>query len=88
MTNLTSDERYFIACSLRLGKTQRWISDQLGRDPSTISREIKRNGCSDGRYRYKLASDRARDRKRFRTVVDKLLSGDARRVVNYLLLRK
>jgi len=87
MKNFSEDERYFLACHLRCGKSQRWIAQQLGRDPSTISRELNRNACPDGRYRWKLASDRARDRKRFRTVTDKFLSGDARRLVNYLLLR-
>lgn len=86
MHKLTEDERYFIACHIDQGKTQKWIADQLGRNPSTISRELERNRCSDGRYRWHLATRRARDRKRFRTVIGKLLTGRARQEINYLLL--
>ena len=87
MQNLTSDDRYFIACELKSGRKQNWIAEQLGCAPSTISREIKRNGGPDGVYRWQKANQRAKDRKRYRTVVGKLSTARARREINYLLLR-
>ena len=87
MKNLTSNERYFIAWQLKSGTKRNWIAEQLGRDPGTISREIKRNSCSDGIYRWQKADQRARERKCNRTVIGKLLTGRARRLVNCMLLR-
>ena len=87
MPKLSEDERYFIACEIRAGKKQTWIADQLGRSPSTISRELERNRCADGVYRWHIAHRRAKDRKRFRTVAEKLLDGKSRRLINCLLLR-
>ena len=87
MQNLTSDDRYFIACELKSGRKQNWIAEQLGCAPSTISREIKRNRGPDGVYRWQKANQRARGRKRYRTVVGKLSAARARREINYLLLR-
>lgn len=41
--HLTLSEREYLELELKKGKKIRWIADQLGRSPSTISREIKRN---------------------------------------------
>ena len=41
--HLVKEERFYIWQALREGKTQREIAEALGRHPSTISREIKRN---------------------------------------------
>ena len=87
MQNLTEDDRFVIACELKSGRKQNWIAEQLDCSPSTISREIKRNRCPDGVYRWQKANQRAKDRKRYRTVIGKLLTGRARSVVNCLLLR-
>ena len=87
MKNLTSNDRYFIAWELKANKKRSWIAEQLGRSPSTITREIARNSCSDGVYRWQKAVQRASDRKRNRTVIGKLLPGRARRLVNCLLHR-
>lgn len=87
MPNLTADERYEIAWALKSGRKQTQIAEQLGRDPGTISRELKRNTCPDGVYRWEKADRRARDRKSNRTVIGKLLIGRARRLVNGFLLR-
>ena len=86
MSKLSEDERYFIGCHYQ-SRTQKWIAEQLGRDPSTVSRELDRNRCPDGGYRFHKAHLRARDRKRYRTVIGKMLSGKARRAINCLLLR-
>ena len=53
--NLT--QRTLIERHLRAGKSLRWIAQALGRSPSTISREIARNG---GKQRYRAAAAQAR----------------------------
>lgn len=40
---LTENERYQIDAFIKAGFTQKRIAEQLGRSPSTISRELKRN---------------------------------------------
>ncbi|WP_045859781.1 IS30 family transposase [Teredinibacter purpureus] len=47
---LTTDERYTIAAYLKQRKSQAYIARALGRDPCTISRELKRNRRPDGKY--------------------------------------
>lgn len=56
---LTDLEREEISWSLANGKTQAEIARGLNRDPTTISREIKRNSGKTG-YRAFSASRRAR----------------------------
>ncbi|HEX5193701.1 MAG TPA: helix-turn-helix domain-containing protein [Solirubrobacteraceae bacterium] len=48
---LSEQERIQIADLLAAKTTVRGIAQQLGRAPSTISREIRRNSDPDGRYR-------------------------------------
>jgi IS30 family transposase len=63
---LTLSEREEISRGVAAGQSLRWIAASLGRAPSTVSREIKRNG---GRRRYRAnkadqaAWDRAHRRK-------------------------
>ena len=47
---LTTDERYTIASYLKQRKSQAYIARALGRSPATISRELKRNRRTDGKY--------------------------------------
>ena len=42
-THLTLSEREYLEQKLKEGKSFRQIADALGRSPSTISREVKRN---------------------------------------------
>lgn len=42
-THLTLSEREYLEVKLKEGKSLRWIADSLGRSPSTLSREVKRN---------------------------------------------
>jgi IS30 family transposase len=56
----------------------REIARRLGRSPSTISRELKRNAASDSQYRARLAQAHAERRLR-RPKVSKLASGGALR---------
>lgn len=60
---LTSEERYALATLRRQGYSLRGIARALGRAPSTISREVRRNRRKDGRYRCFTADQRARARR-------------------------
>ncbi len=57
-TALTADEREGISRGVAAGESVRAIARRLGRAPSTISREIERNG-GVARYRARDAEDRA-----------------------------
>src|SRR6195952_5575703 len=48
---LSEEERILIGDLLAAGHTQRSVAAELGRSPSTISREIRRNTSSAGNYR-------------------------------------
>jgi IS30 family transposase len=62
---ITSGERYAIAALRRQGHSVRAIARDLGRSPSTISREVARNRRShDGGYRAATACERTRARRR------------------------
>lgn len=61
--HLTSADREEISRGLSSGKSMREIARQLDRSPSTISREINRNG-GPRRYRATIADDKAWDRAR------------------------
>ena len=62
-TALTLAEREEISRAMVGGESIRSTAARLGRAPSTISREIKRNGGSDG-YRASLADEATWDRAR------------------------
>lgn len=57
---LSERERISIADLLSVGVTVRGIAAELGRAPSTVSREIRRNSDLDGRYRPHHAERAAR----------------------------
>ena len=42
-THLTLSEREYLEVKLKEGKSLRWIASSLGRSPSTLSREVRRN---------------------------------------------
>ncbi len=60
---LTLAEREEISRGIVLGQSLRVIAESLGRSPSTVSREISRNG-GDSRYRAVVADQSAWDRSR------------------------
>ena len=62
--HLSTDERNVIYTMTILGKSQAQIARCLGRHPSTISRESKRNTNCDGRYLPQVADIQARLRRR------------------------
>jgi len=77
-TALTLDEREEISRGLATQLSIRTIAIQLGRSPSTVSREINRNG---GYHRYRAAlADKAAWKRALRPKVCKLAG-------NYLLIR-
>lgn len=62
---LTTDERYLIATFKRLGLSQAFAARVLGRSPSTVSRELRRNAYpTDGVYRAHHAVSMASGRRR------------------------
>lgn len=65
-SQLTEPERYTLSILKQQGMTGRAIAKALGRDPSTISREIRRNAChaTDGGYRPSKAQARTNGRRR------------------------
>jgi IS30 family transposase len=75
---LTLTEREEISRGLALGQSIRSIAGRIGRAPSTISREINRNGGAEG-YRATEADDAAWDRarrpKRCKLVQNRALAG-------------
>lgn len=54
-SHLTLDQRYEIQHQKELGKTQTEIAVFIGKDKSVVSRELKRNGNSLGRYKARYA---------------------------------
>jgi IS30 family transposase len=75
---LSGQERIVIADQLCAKMTVRGIARRLGRSPSTISREIRRNRDPDGRYRPHHAEHTARARagkpRQRRVAVDVVLA--------------
>jgi IS30 family transposase len=59
---LSFAEREEIALGRAAGKSMRDIAKELGRSPSTISRELRRNREHGGRYRARIAHALAYDR--------------------------
>ena len=82
---LSEHERIRIADLLAAGMTVRGIAAELGRAPSTISREIRRNSDPDGRYRPHHAEHAARLRackpRKRRVAVDAVLADALRRLL-------
>ncbi len=68
MKHITSEERHTIEHLLSQSLSPANIAKQLGRDKSTITREIKRN-CDqrDGVYRNELAERKAQNRQKIKT---------------------
>ena len=62
---LTQEERYLIAGGRRLLRSRRELAEELGRAPSTVSRELRRNATAhDGAYRGEKAQSYAEARRR------------------------
>ena len=63
--HLSQEERYIVGTMRSSGRSQRSIAQELGRSPSTISRERRRNATRhDGGYRAEKADSYARTRRK------------------------
>lgn len=62
-TQLTDKERYHLELLIQECPTQKKISERLGRDKSTISRELKRNR-SDASYSSEMAIKKTKERRK------------------------
>lgn len=64
--HLTLEERYHISALKKAGFNQKYIAKHIGVDPSTISRELKRNSSSQmKRYTVNKAEKIANDRRMY-----------------------
>ncbi len=62
--HLNKEERFYIWNALRTGCNQKEVANTLGRNPSTICREIKRNRYGNSKmYTYHWALQIVRTRK-------------------------
>ena len=61
--HLTLEERCQIACLQAAGRSLRQIAATLDRAPSTMAREVKRNGAQTGAYKPVYADQQARARR-------------------------
>jgi len=66
-THLSERERYVIGLYRQQQRSIRWIAQELGRSPSTISRELRRNNCENGMYDAEHAQSCALDRQQERS---------------------
>jgi IS30 family transposase len=75
--HLTLEERCELARRRQAGETIRQIAAALGRAPSSLSRELKRNGAPKAAYKPVLASDlgKARRWRGSRLARDEILQG-------------
>lgn len=82
---LSERERIRIADLLAAKMTVRGIAGEIGRSPSTVSREIRRNSDPDGRYRPHHTEHAARERTRRprtrKVTVDAVLAGVVARLL-------
>lgn len=82
MSHLSVDERVVISIRLGQNVSQKEIAAELGRSPSTISRELRRNRSSDRRYHALRAERMAIDRRRQPSTPRKMDDPDLSRLVN------
>lgn len=72
MAHLTLEERYVISTGLLYGETKQEIAQRLGRHPSVIGREIRRNRSASGIYCGTRAHRLARERRQQRPMITKM----------------
>lgn len=65
-THFTLEEREILAQKLREGKSIRQIAEYLGRSPSSVSREIKRNRSKKGYHPWRAQNLAVRRRRKMR----------------------
>ena len=78
-THLSLEERHYIERQLKEGVSQNKIAQALGRNQSTLSRELGRN-TGQRSYRYKQAHGKAGDRHQVKSKSIKLTDDIKRRI--------
>ena len=81
--HLTLEQRYQIAALRSAGASQKAVADKIGRHPSTIGRELSRNGCADS-YAGSSAHRRAEQRRTAASSRSPLAPGVASELVTRL----
>lgn len=87
-TELSVEERATIQVGQYQGLSQREIARMLGRSPSTISRELRRNRSLNGRYVAHVAQAHTRERRKVCRPAGKLVLGNERFELVLHLLRE
>lgn len=82
---LTQEERYQIEALLRARTSVHDIAMVLGRHPSTITREVQRNGSHEGSYRATRAAKRAHERRVGKGLRSRKIQGDLKVIVEQKL---
>jgi IS30 family transposase len=72
MAQLSMEEREVISQMFAAGHSRKAIAQRLGRPPSTVGREIKRNARDDGSYSAVEARRKSEVRRRERPLIRKL----------------
>lgn len=88
MAHLNMEERETVSQMWSAGHSRKAIAERLGRNRSTIGRELKRNGQGDGSYLAIAAQERAAVRRRERPLVRKLQRPELNAVVRSRLTRE
>lgn len=63
-SHFTKEQRYKIQAWLEISMSQKDISERVGKDKSTLSREIRRNKLASGKYTAGLADKTSRKRRK------------------------
>src|SRR5207253_6261022 len=87
-TELSVEERATIQVGQYQDLSQREIARLLGRSPSTISRELRRNRSLNGRYVAHVAQAHTRERRKVCRPARKLVLGNERFELVLHLLRE
>jgi len=85
MKHITKEQRYAIYLMVKEGFTQSRIAQTIGKDKSTIGRELRRNKDQrSGEYRYTLAHKKATSRKVNKAKYISFTSDIESKVIHYL----
>ena len=91
-TQLSLVQRYQIQAYVKSGKKQKWIAEQIGVAPSTISRELKRNTAQRGRtagcYLATNAQRRTDERHQLKPKMVKFSEAMKEQAVRWLTIEK
>jgi IS30 family transposase len=82
--HLIPEQRYTISAMHKQGCTQKQIAEAIGKDKSVVSRELKRNANSKGKYSYGYAQDMADLRKERMKQPRKLFSSLKKEIIELI----